>query len=655
VNPGNVRLVYAKEIRDTIRDRRTLFISLVLPILLYPLLMIGFTQVSLAAHRRFTEQVQKVTVTGGALAADMAKRVSESEGGLEVVESVDPEAGIRSGGLDAWIELAEGFEEQIPAGGQGTVRVHFDSTKESSQAARRKVTRIVRDYGQQVLRDRGLSEADIEPVRVAEEDAASGRQRGAKRFGPLLALILVIMALSGAFYPAVDIMAGEKERGTMETLLVCPATRTEIVVGKYLTVLTMTLVTALLNFLSMGLTFSHFAKLIPKGAGEMALEISPGVAGIIVLALLPLAGLFSAIALALSTFARTYKEGQYYLTPLFIAVMPLAMVALIPGTELATFAVVPVAGVVTLVRELLLESAGAGTVLLVLVTSAAYAVLAIWWTVSMFNKEDILFRDPGGAEFTLLQKARGKGEVPGPAQALALPAVALALIYFASPWFAKLENGVAVGFLFLQVGLILLLPILAVGWYRFDIKKTLSLRMPRPLAWPAALIGAPAVLAVVMCVTQLIGFDEKSVEPLAKEFEKLLETIGLPALLLLPPIAEEVFFRGFLLSGFRRGGKAVRAVILVAVIFAVFHMTPSKYLPTGLIGIWLGYLVVATGSLYPAILAHLVNNGIGFAVAILAPTMEAPDWVALPALALVVAAVWMLERVRRAGRPAGGG
>jgi membrane protease YdiL (CAAX protease family) len=84
-------------------------------------------------------------------------------------------------------------------------------------------------------------------------------------------------------------------------------------------------------------------------------------------------------------------------------------------------------------------------------------------------------------------------------------------------------------------------------------------------------------------------------------------------------------------------------------------MTPSKYLPTGLIGIWLGYLVVATGSLYPAILAHLVNNGIGFAVAILAPTMEAPDWVALPALALVVAAVWMLERVRRAGRPAGGG
>jgi sodium transport system permease protein len=642
----NVGLVFGKEIRDTIRDRRTLFISLVLPILLYPLLMIGFTTISLAAHRRFEEEVQKVAVTGAGLTDVVAQRLKDAEGALEIVAVEEPKDAIRTGDLHAWVVLAEGFEEQIPGGGQGTVQIHYDSTKESSQVARAKVDRVLRDYGRQVLRDRGLSEADIEPVKVEPVDAASGSQRGAKRFGPLLALILVIMALSGAFYPAVDIMAGEKERGTMETLLVCPATRTEIVAGKYMTVLTMTLVTALLNFTSMGLTFSHFARMLPKGASDMTLSISPTVAGTIVLALLPLAGLFSAIALALSTFARTYKEGQYYLTPLFIAVMPLAMVALVPGTRLSTFSLVPVAGIVTLVRDLLLGSAGAGVVLLVLGSSAFYAALAIYVTVRMFNKEDVLFRDPGGAEFTLLRKARAKGEVPLASQALVLPAVALALLYFASPYLAEMENGPVVGFLFLQVGLTLLLPVLAIGWYRYDFRKTLSLRMPRVQAWPAALFGAPAVLVIVLAVTRWVGLDEKAAEPIVEKIEELIRAVGLPALLFLPPLAEEVFFRGFMLSGLRRRGGAIPAVILVAVVFAMFHMAPARYIPTGLIGLWLGYLVVATGSLFPAILAHLVNNSIP----LLAEDVSIPDWSWLPALGILAASIWLLERVRRADR-----
>jgi membrane protease YdiL (CAAX protease family) len=170
--------------------------------------------------------------------------------------------------------------------------------------------------------------------------------------------------------------------------------------------------------------------------------------------------------------------------------------------------------------------------------------------------------------------------------------------------------------------------------------------MPRPLAWPAVLIGAPAVLAIVAAVTELIGFDEKALEPLLESIEKLKNAIGLPVLLLLPPIAEEVFFRGFLLSGFRRKRNAAVAVVIVAAIFAVFHMQPAKYLPTFLIGLWLGYVVVATGSLWPAILAHLANNSIP----LLGGEFAVPVWAPIPAAVVLVGAVLLLERVRRADR-----
>ena len=300
----NVGLVYLKEMRDTLRDRRTLFISIILPILLYPILMIGLSQVVVSAKRKIDAEIQTVAIKAEADDAELIEARltgpvaeeddAESEGdgeakeamGLEVVTVVDPAEAARNGDIDAWIELPPDFAETIEDGRQGTVTIHFDSTKEPSAAAHRKLLRVFSKYRTHVLRSRNLSEADIEPVKVKPADSASTEQRGAKQFGPMLALLLVIMALSGAFYPAVDIMAGEKERGTMETLLVCPATRTEIVVGKYLTVLTMTVVTALLNFASMAVTFSHFAGFVTKGSGSMSLTISPMVGFVIVVALL---------------------------------------------------------------------------------------------------------------------------------------------------------------------------------------------------------------------------------------------------------------------------------------------------------------------------------------------------------------------------------
>jgi sodium transport system permease protein len=639
----NLGLVYRKEMRDTLRDKRTLFVSLILPIVLYPVLMIGLTQVMMMAERGIRSRAQKVAVTGAD--ADARDRVLASiveGGGVEIVDPPDADAALGAREIDAFVEVPEGFGEAIAGRDQGLLRLHFDSTRDDSKAAERKLRQALAGLGKQVLRERGISEADIEPVKVEAKDQAVPRQQGAKQFGPMLALLLVIMALSGAFYPAVDTMAGEKERGTMETLLVCPASRTEIVLGKYLMVLTMTLLTALLNFASMSITFSHFAGMMPAtSGGSLSLEVSPAVGFAIIAALLPLAALFSAVALALSAFARTYKEGQYYLTPIFLTVMPLSMVAMVPGTKLATFAAVPVSGAVLLVRDLLLEQAGLGHLLVVFASTGACAALALWATISMFNREDVLFRDPAGTGFGLFRRARAAGEVPRAGQALLLAAAVLAGVFFLQPLFARSPRG---GFLLQFLGLFLAAPVLGAVALRVDLRKTFSLRLPPPGAWPAALLGAPALLVVVGTLVSLLGFDEESLRPLEKSLSEFVARVGLPMVVLLPPIVEEVLFRGFLLSALRRSGKAARAVVLTAAIFAFFHLMPMKYLPTGLIGLWLGYLVVATGSLYPAILAHLANNAVPL---LFGEELAIPALAAVPALVAFAGCVLWLERLRR--------
>jgi len=659
VTARNVRLVYLKEMRDTLRDRRTLFISILLPILLYLVLMIGFSQVLMKKGEDIQNRLQPIAISVDVESGLLVERMEASaeEAKLEIVTSEDPAADLASGRIEAWMEPAADFDSAIAGGAQGTVTVHFDSTRDASTAARRKIGKVLFGFGRQVLRDRGLGEADIEPVKLTPDDQASKSDRGAKQFGPLLALMLVIMALSGAFYPAIDIMAGEKERGTMETLLVCPATRTEVVFGKYLTVLTITVLTALLNFASMALTMAHFASMIPSGRADMSLSISPFVVVVIVIALLPLAGLFSAVALAMSTFARTYKEGQHYLTPLFIAVMPLAMVALVPETKLETFALIPVAGAVLLVRDLMLGTASGADIVQVLLATAAVAGIAIWWTVSMFNREDVLFRDPGGSEFTLFKRARKRGGIPTSGQAMLLATVSLALVFFIVPRFA---DRLATAFLIQQLLLTLGLAVLAVWWYRLDPVRTFSLALPkssRAWSWPAVLIGAPSMLVIALFLHNLAGVSEgdaakKALEQLSKALEQIRGTLGIWPLFLIPPIVEEFFFRGFVLSAFRGRARPWVAVLVTALLFALFHMDPSRLLTTGVIGLWLGYVVVATGSIWPAILAHLINNSVLFLEGM--EEAELPGFTVPLALVGLVVAIVLMERVRRTS-PAGDG
>src|SRR5262245_52969993 len=231
--------------------------------------------------------------------------------------------------------------------------------------------------------------------------------------------MLVMWALAGALYPAVDLCAGEKERGTMETLLISPASREEIVGGKFLTIWVFSAATALLNLASMGGTAWLFGGALPQAI------LRPAALVWCVLLVLPLAAFFSALCLAVGAYARSSKEGQYYLMPLFLVTMPLIFLTLAPGVELSPFySLVPVTGVALLLQKLMAAGTPGGQLGLyfvpVLVPMVIYGWLALKWAVEQFKREEVLFREAERLDVRLWLRRlfREKEALPSTGQAL---------------------------------------------------------------------------------------------------------------------------------------------------------------------------------------------------------------------------------------------
>ncbi len=202
------------------------------------------------------------------------------------------------------------------------VEIYPNLAKDASKAAYRRVSDVLDRWreaiGQQNLADSKLPPTAAKPFEIATLDVAEAGQHKAALWSKILPFVLLIWALTGAFYPAIDLCAGEKERGTLETLLSSPAERIEIVWGKLLTIMIFSMATAMLNLVSMGITGSFVLSQLPN------LGPPPGLAIVwLLVALVPVSALFSALCLALAAFARSTKEGQYYLMPLVLVTMPL--------------------------------------------------------------------------------------------------------------------------------------------------------------------------------------------------------------------------------------------------------------------------------------------------------------------------------------------
>ncbi len=514
-----------------------------------------------------------------------------------------------------------------------------NSADEKTRIAFGQVQEVMSAYEKDILRDRlnraNLPESLPTPINPIVIDLAQDEQLAANLWSKLFPALLIIMAATGAFYPAIDLGAGEKERGTMETLLISPAKRTEIVLGKFLTVMIFSVSTALLNLASMGFTGKHMVNMVGSGAlskmGDLSFPSFTALFWIVVL-LIPLSALFSALCLSLATFARSSKEGQYYLTPLLMVTIGLTVFCLSPGVEInAFYSFMPVVGVALLLKAMLLSTVNAGALYIyaipVLFTSVGYSLLALWWAIDQFQREDVLFREAERFEVGLWLKhlMHTKGPLPSFAEA-GFCFVIIMLLQFAV--MNSMRDAIAYASeaerptRMMQLLMIQQLAIIATPALIMGIMLTTSLRKTFRLYLPS--LGFLAVGIVLPFLLHPISLELAS--SLGWFFPKLpsgamgaLKNMSDPtqpiwlilmAFALAPAICEELAFRGFILSGFGRRGRAWLAIILSSVTFGAMHMIPQQVFNATLLGLVLGLVAVHSRSLLPGVIFHFIYNGL---------------------------------------------
>ena len=708
-----IRIIFQREFRDQLRDRRTLFMVMAFPILLYPALGIGMLQMAVI----FSEKPRTVVVLGAdslpkpdlisestfaarwfANPEDASRLKVESAGQhdtdlpsasrLKIARQVHdlyqqrtrllkasntttgqstdepPEslqqidASINSALHDADIAvlvvIPDGFADSLDEVNRQIVSreltvedpseyprpVILVSGDEKSLIASRRVLEVFEAWENELLRLRleaaGLPRSLPSPVNASVVTVTPNSQDSALVWSKFFPAILVVMTVTGGFYPAVDLAAGEKERGTMETLLISPAQRIELVLAKFLTIAVFSLVTGILNLISLGLTATYMVQLSNKVAPntEVALgnPINPGMLWVLVM-IFPLAALFSALSLALATFARSTREGQYYLSPLMIVVLMLVALAASPGAEIQPFhSVLPVIGPVLLLKQLMIAPTAAENLAylpVVLGASFTYAGLALWWAVSQFHSETVLFREAERFDIRLwFRRLRNhKPARPGPGLALACLAVGLfgqvLLMPSLGAWLTSLSPDdrprAAIWMLIVQQVLLFLAPAcLAATAFLDDAKGTLRLRRT---GLPSIAYGIVLAFALHPLVEELMhhlqwffptGLPDGSLEFLRSMLgESQPAWLVLLAVAVTPAVCEEFLFRGFVLSALDRPGRRRLAVVLSALAFGVVHMIPQQVFYATLLGLVLGLMALRTGSIWPGLAFHFTFNGIG--------------------------------------------
>lgn len=392
-------VVFRKELRDTLRDRRTLMAMIVVPLLLFPALMIGMAQFSRSRAAEVESKVLRVGIADPGDASGLAPFLHK-EAGLQVEEFRDatelPER-VRSEALDVALVVPEGYATQLRAHRPATVQL-IHKTSDDFDIPRRRVEDAVGRFEQDILNLRltalGLDPAITDPIRLEKRDVASSREIFGKLLGGLLPYMFILFCFTGSMYPAIDLAAGEKERGTLETLLSSPASRLQITLGKFAVVSLTGVTSALLAALGMYVTVRQgFEGVPPAILAAVEQVLAPSTMGLVFALLLPLSVFFAAALLMLSLYARSYKEAMSVISPLMILVVVPAAIALAPGVRLgAVTALVPILNVSLATREIIAGTAEPLHLALVFASLTALAAVGVVACARWFGREDIVFR-----------------------------------------------------------------------------------------------------------------------------------------------------------------------------------------------------------------------------------------------------------------------
>ena len=705
---SRVSAIFRKELVDILRDRRTLIGMVVIPIILYPAMILVFGPAQIDQAEAIRREAYTIVVPDADQARWLIAIIEQALADPNRTDSPDKACEARThaaaprrpsvitldtrkyADIDEAVRVANDLHVGLTFTGDpgawrsGTeavqVRLAYDGRDLRSSEATRRTEALLTRYAERrqvEVRKQMVRELDgrdwdrrlrtlLAPVEVSSVSVTA-----ASVFLQIMPVILVLMTVTGAIYPAVDLTAGERERGTLETLMVAPVPSLDVVTGKFLVVTVIGLITGLLNVVSVGAS----VRVIQV---DESIHVPVSALLIILAAIIPLSMLFSAALIAVCSFARSFKESQNYVMPVVICAMVPAIMGAMPGAKLSGVArVVPVENIVLLVRELVTRDAVPwGDVLIVLLSTGLYAGGAIGVASRLFGHEAVSFADAGSYRTLFRRHTFRPAGYPSAAQALLTVAVLFPIWFHVQGIIASTtESGQAASFVWtmlLMLPVIALPPLVLSAWLKIDLRNTFSLRWGSWRGWVAAILlglGSWAVAIELHAVQELVLPLPPAIRQALGQTDRAIRDLPLFAAVLLtavlPAFCEELLFRGFLQAGLRhRLGKA-SALIGVAVVFALYHALIYRFAVTALLGLALAYLCWQSRSIFPAMLAHAMHNA---SIVVIGRSESLPDllgmdesagaslpsYVWLPACGLVALAIVLLASIRTPdAQPAG--
>jgi ABC-2 type transport system permease protein/sodium transport system permease protein len=648
-----VRLI-RKELSEILRDRRTIITMFLMPVLLYPLLTVAFRQFFLATRINAEEIPYRL---GFASQQEEQFFLNELQRGQKELNAeqkkksswlsdlmianpslVDPriEQHLLAGSIELGVRIPELANARTitPRSQPWECQLIYRKSSPESREAVRYVERLLaaaqrRDLRRQVQRHKDpVPPVVLQPSSVPLQDP---EQVGMFALKPLIPLILILMTITGAVYPAIDLTAGECERGTLEILVAAPVPRLGLLFAKYVCVLTIAVLTALVNLVSMFLTIalSGLGPVIFQGSGP-----SVGLMVELFLLLLLFAAFYSAVLLCLTSFARSFKEAQAYVIPLMVVTLSPGFISLLPVAHLSGWVtVLPLINIVLLARDLLESQVHFAVAGVVIASTLIYALAAIAVAARIFGAEGVLYSDQSNWA-DLWRRPRSTSQVPTVGGALLLAALMFPIQFGLQGVFGLVmgPNLTAPGLILSVVYLALVsaavfggVPLAVAVWQRLQLRSAFLLKAAPFSAYAGALLLGlslwPLILEIMawMYNAGLTTLDQVDHDRILRHFAQL--RINVPGWLMVGALAslgifEELFFRGYLFSALRARGGPGPAVWASAFLFALYHLVVTdifaleRLLPSFVMGLVLGWVCLQSGSVVPGMLLHTLHDGI---------------------------------------------
>ena len=635
-------IIAKKELRESLRDRKTLFLTIFLPILLYPVLMLIVSQVAVMQASKLEEQTSNVGYAGAAENNPLIDSLSLDER-LELTEIASDDIGLGIAGLDVDVLL-----DLTQWSGQGeypteTVVLHFHSVVDSSRQAMERVEENLVIWSDvevaRRLQQQNIDESFISPLNVESIDDSPPAQRGGYALAAILPILVIVTVLLGAFYPAIDLTAGEKERGSIQTLFTAPISTFEIVTGKYLAVLVIAMITGLANLASIALLFGQNLFLSSDVLGDIDFNISAPVILALLVTIFLMALFFSALLLTAAVLAKSYREGQSYVTPVYLICVIPSLVAQMPGFELtAKMAMIPAVNLTLLMKGVLVGGVTIEQFFAVVASTLIYTGLVLVAASKLFGQESVVLGERGDLKL-LARRTPGLGRSqPTIGEGIALFGVLFVVLFYVGPLLQSRD--LHWGLLGTEWLLILGPTVLLVWYLRLDLKGTFSLAPPKlRLAGASVLLGASAWIVVAWLNTIL--FEQTNIQAppeLVEELTRLLTVQSVTGMVWLifvisitPAICEEVLFRGFIFSSMRDRVAPWALVLVTGLLFGAFHLSIFRLFGTTALGVIMGLLVYKSGSIWTSVIFHAINNAMAVVAFSVSSTLLAqgvfPTWV----------------------------